>query len=59
MLTQTRILSREQWLSIRNTNEFMTLMNRYGYDDSWPSELENRANAITGYTKVVVKASGD
>ncbi|MDX2416519.1 MAG: TIR domain-containing protein [Xanthomonadales bacterium] len=59
MLTQTRILSREQWLSIRNTDEFMTLMNRYGYDESWPSELENRANAITDYTKVVVKADGD
>jgi len=59
MLTQTRILSREQWLSIRNTDEFMSLMSRYGYDASWPSELENRANAITGYTKVVVKANRD
>jgi TolB-like protein len=59
MLTQTRVLSRDQWLSIRNTDEFMTLMSRYGYDASWPSELGNRANAITGYTKVVVEANGD
>jgi TolB-like protein len=59
MLTQTRILSREQWLSIWNTEEFKSLMSRYGYDASWPSELENRANAITSYTKVIVNANGD
>lgn len=58
ILTQARVLPREQWLNLRKTNEFKLLMNRYGYDESWPSELENRANNIAGYTGVVVKTNG-
>jgi TolB-like protein len=57
ILTQARVLPREQWLNLRSTDEFKLLMNRYGYDESWPSELENRANSITGYTGVVVKTN--
>jgi TolB-like protein/tetratricopeptide (TPR) repeat protein len=59
MLTQARILSREQWLSVKKTDEFTSLMSRYGYDDSWPSELARRANAITDYTGVAVRTDGD
>ena len=59
IVTQSRVLAGEQWSSIRKTDEFMLLMSRYGYDESWPSELESRANAITGYTTVVVKANED
>lgn len=59
IVTQSRVLSAEQWSSIRKTDEFMLLMSRYGYDESWPLELANRANAITDYTKVVVKANED
>jgi len=59
ILTQARVLPREQWLSIQNSDEFMTLMNRFEYDESWPSELAKRANAIAGYTKVIVDASGN
>jgi tetratricopeptide (TPR) repeat protein len=59
LLTQSRILSNEQWLDIRNTDEFKLLMSRFGYDDSWPLELEKRANAITGHTGIVIKAGRD
>ena len=52
-------LSKEQWLSLRETDEFRSFMSRYGFDDSWPAELQSRANGITNYTKVVVKANKD
>ena len=59
ILTQARVLSTEQWSGIRNTDEFMILMNRFGYDESWPSTLEKRANSIASFTNVVVNASGN
>ena len=59
ILTQARILPEKQWASIKETDEFMSLMSRYGYDDSWPAELAGRANAITGYTQVEVNVNGD
>ncbi len=59
IVTQARVLSEEQWSSMRKTEDFMLLMSRFGYDESWPPELANRANAITDYTKVIVKANED
>lgn len=58
MLTQARVLSREHWQSIKKTAKFMSFMKRFGYDDTWPAELENRANSITDFTKVTVRAKG-
>lgn len=59
MITQARVLSREQWLVTKKTERFMSFMKRFGYDDAWPAELENRANSITDYTKVIVRVKGD
>ncbi|MDX1460680.1 MAG: TIR domain-containing protein [Xanthomonadales bacterium] len=55
VLTQTRILPADQWSGIRQSDQFRALMVRFGYDESWPSELARRANALSSHTGVTVE----
>lgn len=55
MLTQTRLIPVNAWPPIQESDEFLSLMSRFDYDEAWPSELAQRANAISGYTDVIVR----